>query len=158
MRFIYQHPILRQLSVRDIRAYPGPLGGKAQILYKNNMLLVGDAANLVDPWLGEGLYYALASGRMAAESIILSERENRNDLSHYSNLIHNIFTPQFINARKLSFCINLLPLINVIALKASPTLQQMIIDLLRGETSHTQIWKRLKREFPSLTWKILTGE
>lgn len=158
VRFIQQHPRLRQLAVRDIRAYPGPLGGKAQILNKDNTLLVGDAANLVDPWLGEGLYYAIASGRMAAESIIVSERENREDLSHYSSLIHSTFTPQFISARKLSIGINLLPLINVLALKASPTLQEMIIDLLQGTSSHTQIWERLKGEFPSLTWKILNGK
>jgi len=122
------------------------------------MLLVGDAAILVETWLGEGFYHAVASGRMAAEAIILSERENREDLSYYSNLIHSAFNPQFTSARKLSLGVNLLPLINVLVLSSSPTLQQMIIDLLRGETSPTQIWERLKREFPSLTWNILMGK
>ena len=33
------------------------------------MLLAGDAAGLVDPFTGEGIYYALASGRMAGEMV-----------------------------------------------------------------------------------------
>ena len=34
------------------------------------MLLVGDAAGLVDPLLGEGLYHAIISGQAAAAAIV----------------------------------------------------------------------------------------
>ncbi len=155
LRFIHQHPTLRHLPVRDIRAFPGPLGGKKQTLHKHNMLLAGDASNLVDPWLGEGLYYALASGRMAAESILYSEKEKTPDLSLYSRKVHEIFLPQLVSARKLSLAINMLPLINVLALSASPTLQNLVIDLLRGKRTHTQVWETMKHDFPSLVWNIL---
>jgi hypothetical protein len=49
-------------------------------------------------------------------------------------------------------------MINVLALSASPTLQSMIIDLLRGEHSHSQLLKTIKKEFPSLIWKIVMGK
>ena len=37
--------------------------------YGNRVLLVGDAAGFVNPLSGEGIYYAMASGQIAAETI-----------------------------------------------------------------------------------------
>ena len=33
------------------------------------MILAGDAAGFVDPFTGEGIYYALASGKIAGEMV-----------------------------------------------------------------------------------------
>jgi flavin-dependent dehydrogenase len=44
------------------RAPVGPL--------RDGILYVGDAARVVEPFTGEGIYYALQSGRLAAEHII----------------------------------------------------------------------------------------
>jgi geranylgeranyl reductase family protein len=41
------------------------------------LFLVGDAARVVEPFTGEGIYYALASGELAAKAIIL-QREGGN--------------------------------------------------------------------------------
>lgn len=35
-----------------------------------NLCLIGDAAGLIDPFTGEGIYYALLSARMAADSVV----------------------------------------------------------------------------------------
>jgi flavin-dependent dehydrogenase len=36
-----------------------------------SLFLVGDAARVVEPFTGEGIYYALASGELAAKAIVL---------------------------------------------------------------------------------------
>jgi flavin-dependent dehydrogenase len=46
----------------------------------NNWILVGDAAGHADPLTGEGILYALWSGKLAAEAIV------KNELSHYDKL------------------------------------------------------------------------
>jgi len=46
-------------------------------LADNGLLLVGDAAGLINPINGEGIQYALASGRWAAEVLLAAARDSR---------------------------------------------------------------------------------
>ncbi|HJT82021.1 MAG TPA: NAD(P)/FAD-dependent oxidoreductase [Chthoniobacterales bacterium] len=44
----------------------------------DNLFLIGDVARVVEPFTGEGIYYALRSGELAAEAIIaIAREENR---------------------------------------------------------------------------------
>ena len=47
-----------------------PLARAAVPAAHANLLLVGDAARVVEPFTGEGIYYALASGELAARHLI----------------------------------------------------------------------------------------
>ncbi len=49
--------------------YHVPYGNHLRSPGSGRTLLLGDAAGLVDPFLGEGIYYAQRSGELAAESI-----------------------------------------------------------------------------------------
>ncbi|AOS83638.1 geranylgeranyl hydrogenase [Chlorobaculum limnaeum] len=51
-----------------LRAWPLPLGSFQGRRGVGNVLLAGDAGSFVDPLTGEGIYYALKSGQLAAES------------------------------------------------------------------------------------------
>ncbi|MGZ6792910.1 MAG: geranylgeranyl reductase family protein [Mycobacteriales bacterium] len=53
-----------------IRGAALPMGFNRQPHYRDGMLLVGDAAGAVNPFNGEGIAYALESGRMAAEVVV----------------------------------------------------------------------------------------
>ncbi len=158
LRFVQQNPHLRSLTIKDIRAFPVPLGGQPEPLHKKRILLAGDAANLADPWLGEGLYFALASGRMAAETILRCQGENQSHLSEYTHLVNDILVRQLAYARRLSLLINTLPLLNVAFLANSPTLQKMIVELLRGDKSHKETWQKIKKELPLLAIKAVIGK
>lgn len=56
---------------------------------KQNVLLVGDAAGLIDAMTGEGIYFAIESGRQAALAII-DHLEKRKPLEIYINRIKKI--------------------------------------------------------------------
>src|SRR5260370_29062648 len=44
-----------------------------------NLFFIGDAARVVEPFTGEGIYYALRSGELAANAVArIVGRENRN--------------------------------------------------------------------------------
>lgn len=158
LRFIDQHPALHQDRIIDIRAFPVPLGGKKSNLHQNNILLVGDAANLADPWLGEGLFYALSSGRLAAETIIKHHNEDLVDLSGYTQDINRNCVNQFAYARKFSFLVNALPYINVLLLKNSETLQTIVVDLLRGGQTYQEAWQSMIKIAPNIIRKKFQGK
>lgn len=51
-----------------VRGAALPMGFNRGPLYADGVMLVGDAAGMVSPFNGEGIAYALAAGRVAAES------------------------------------------------------------------------------------------
>ena len=150
LRFIHQHPGLNDANILDIRAFPGPLGGTPGPFHAGRTLLCGDAAGLADPWLGEGIYYAIASGRIAAETILQQTNQPVPDLSAYSRQIQKNFIQQFRYARRFAILVSLFYRVNINLLKDSPTLQRMITDLLTGTRTYQQVWHNLWENFPKL--------
>jgi len=59
-----------------ISAWSLPLGSKKRKIHDNNVLLVGDAAGLVDPFSGEGIGNAMLSGKMAADCVAAALEAN----------------------------------------------------------------------------------
>lgn len=53
-----------------LHGHPLPLHIRREPIATQRVLLVGDAAGLVDPMTGEGIRFAVQSGRLAAEAII----------------------------------------------------------------------------------------
>jgi flavin-dependent dehydrogenase len=106
--------------------------------------------------LGEGLYYAISSGQMAAESIKQHAIGSLRDLSAYSDSITNAFDAQFMYAKRLSLLVNALPYVNVQLLKSSSTLQDMVVDLLRGTRTYQDIWQETLASFPELVKKLFS--
>ena len=51
-----------------------PMGLDRALVYRNGLLLVGDAAGLVNPFDGEGVSYALESGGLAGRAVVAAWR------------------------------------------------------------------------------------
>lgn len=57
------------------RGHPLPIYTRRERIGTPRVLLVGDAAGLVDPFTGEGIRFAIESGRLAAEAILSGHPE-----------------------------------------------------------------------------------
>ena len=56
-------------STDNIRGHKMPLWDRRRKICSERVLLAGDAGGFIDSFSGEGVYNAILSGRMAAESI-----------------------------------------------------------------------------------------
>lgn len=102
-------------SIREVETYghPIPLYSGHRRIATHRVCLVGDAANLVDPIMGEGIHFALMSGTLAAEVIagLMSVGSNataefpippwgKGDCRIYQSLIHTGIGRNLDNLRR----------------------------------------------------------
>ena len=78
----------KNIAVEDEKIAGFPIPGGRYInpeVIDDNKIIVGDAAGLVDPVTGEGIYYAMLSGKYAAETIIEKLKNNNISLANLYN-------------------------------------------------------------------------
>ena len=78
-------------------------------LVNHRALLVGDAGHLVDPLLGEGIYYAIRSGQLAADSILSVLGNPNHKLDEYEKAAYREFGQEFRVASRFAGFIYGLP-------------------------------------------------
>jgi len=115
-------------------------------------MAVGDAAGLVDPITGEGLYYAMRSGDLASQVLLnescpaearaqayrsLLNRDFAADLEYGSTLAKRVFLGRFL--------FNSIPARMVGFLRRSPTFRALIEDLFAGTQPYLDLKSRLFR-------------
>src|SRR3989344_9562263 len=54
--------------VSEVKAWNLPFGSKRRKNHGNGFVLIGDEASLIDPFTGEGIGNAMASGKLAANA------------------------------------------------------------------------------------------
>ncbi|MDD5472655.1 MAG: geranylgeranyl reductase family protein [Candidatus Methanoperedens sp.] len=116
--------------------------GRSKITSSRTMLC-GDAAALVDPFLGEGIYYAIRSGQIAADVANDMLQGNTTTASYEERIAGEIY-PEFEYARNIGMVFYTFPKIGYELLKRYPEFYEMIFDIVRGEVSYGQLWSMMK--------------
>ena len=100
----YLERLLRHLGKNDIDDFTGhllPLRRRGMAIQRGNALLLGDAAGLVHPLTGEGIYYAIRSAQLAAPVITESLRSGTIDLKGYQRAVDDQLMPSLELGRVL---------------------------------------------------------
>lgn len=90
--------------VDDVKLYGLPLGSKKRKLTSNNLILIGDAAALIDPFTGEGIGNAMISGMLAAEQIeksIITQDFSAEYLKDYDNVLYKRLGSELALSKKM---------------------------------------------------------
>ena len=70
-RFVRDVSVQKNIDIESkitrVNIHRIPVGGFDRRIHSDHVLLTGDAAGFVDPFLGEGIYYAVKSGEIAAD-------------------------------------------------------------------------------------------
>ncbi len=80
----------QELKLARAKGFPLPFKRTARRLVSGKALLGGDVAGFVSPLSGEGLYYAIKGGQLAAEAI-LAHREKGVPLRSYQDKCYKAF-------------------------------------------------------------------
>lgn len=139
--------MLRGLGIDGVprrrRGYWLSVGGVPLAVQAGPVLLAGDAAGLVDPFLGEGIAWAAASGRLAAETILESLATGRPPV--YAERVEAVILPELRRARRLMewFYFWHRPVVAVLA--RWPELLDPLLEVIAGEAPYADLPARVRR-------------
>jgi menaquinone-9 beta-reductase len=82
--------ITQDTAVGPVKSGPLPMGFNRRPLSQPGMLVIGDAGGLVNPFNGEGISYAMETGKLAAELVYEALATGKPGLAHvYPTLVHD---------------------------------------------------------------------
>ena len=130
-------------SDNRIRSHWLPVRRKGMAIQSGRCLLLGDAAGLVDPVTGEGIYNAIRSARIAAPVIESYLKGSSANLMEYEAVVDRQIMPELKAARALARGFAWFPGFVFDAVGSSDRLWNACCRLLRGEDTYLTLKKRL---------------
>jgi flavin-dependent dehydrogenase len=126
----------------DARVFGGP-----------DWLLVGDAAGLADVTTGEGISYALASGKLAAECILC------DDVGGYPARLHESLVPELAKSARLhpKLYRGWVLRLSILALTRSRTWRTINAETAHGFQSYLTLKRRVYRALPRVIGEVIIG-
>jgi menaquinone-9 beta-reductase len=142
--------------LEDIKGFGLPLGSKKRSISGHGFMLVGDAASLIDPFTGEGIGNALASGELAAlwaQKALEAGRYDAAFLKGYDAAIYKRLWKELRLSKTLQDLLNYPWLFSLVVNKATAneTLRQTISCML------TDLDVRQQLKNPRFYFKVLFG-
>lgn len=117
--------------------------GTQRGLWQGRAVLVGDAAGLADPFLGEGIGQSVVSGRLAARAIL------REDLAGYEDDLRRELLTDARSARLLIRLVHLAPGWFQHLARRHPGSVDLAWQVLRGELGYGHLWAVMGRRLAS---------
>ena len=145
----YSSDGIRFLKLVSKSAWPIPVRTRKSRLQNNLVLVSGDAAGLGDPLTGEGIFYAVRSGKMAAETCaeyLSGEIESTN---RYSERVNEELMTELLEANRIKHVFNAVPLKIHSSVGNNDRAWKAFGKILRGERRYRDVrngfgkWKHL---------------
>ncbi len=134
---------LSPASLWGLRGHHLPLRRPDSPLARGPVLLVGDAAGLVDPLSGEGIHMAFLSSRLAAEAIVPYLEGRSPDLRPYVEAVERLIAPELELSRHLHEAFHFAPPPYVALLSRSEHFWRLFCRLIRGEVTYRGLVRML---------------
>ncbi|HEX9021989.1 MAG TPA: geranylgeranyl reductase family protein [Nitrospirota bacterium] len=137
----------------DIRGHFIPLGGIERPVARGRVLLTGDAAGFADPFHGEGILYAILSGKLAAQAIAgaaADEMHPEAASSRYRRDAESLIRRQLRVAFRLAALVDKFPRLSMRMFFDHPEALQRYLDIPSGKMDYLQFQRWIIARLPSL--------
>jgi len=137
-------------------------GWKKNRLAGEGWLAVGDAAGLVDPITGEGIYYAMRSGDLASQVVLSEAQSSAEQAQAYRSLLRRDFAADLEFGATLAkrvflgrFLFSTVPARMVDFIRRSPRFRALIEDLFAGTQPYLDLKSRLFKNLNGTLQEVL---
>lgn len=131
-----------------VRGHHLPVRRGRSPLWRGRVMLAGDAAGLVDPLTGEGIYAAIYSGCAAARAADDLVSRETSDLSSYERELNAELLPELTAGRYMHGLFHLSPRFFFNLAQRRERVWNLVADLLVGERSYLHVKRRLGKLWP----------
>jgi geranylgeranyl reductase family protein len=162
-----QYMVERGLSAKGATFYShllpslDPRSWKTNRVAGEGWMAVGDAAGLVDPITGEGLYYAIRSGDLAARSLLAEVGGLAERVMHYRRQLRRDFAADLEFGSRLAkrvflgrFLFGSVPARIVQFTRRSPRFSSVMQDLFAGKQPYLGLKRRLLENLNGSLYEI----
>jgi geranylgeranyl reductase family protein len=125
------------------RGYRLPLRRDDAPAVSGPAMLVGDAAALVDPLSGEGIWAAFLSGRLAAREAGRYLGGAASDLSAYQSALDAEIGEEIVASRRLMALHQRIPRLSVMMLRYNGLFWRYMTEIIRGEITYPDLPRKL---------------
>ena len=128
-------------DIWGLRGHHLPLRRRGSALVDGDVLLVGDAAGLVDPITDEGIHSAFWSGRAAAQHLTAYLGGEAPDLNGYRRAVERELAPELDVSRRFHDLFHLSPALYVWAERHTSIIWRLTCHILRGEQTYAGVMR-----------------
>jgi geranylgeranyl reductase family protein len=125
-------------SLENVRGYRLPLVHPRARLAKGRLALLGDAAGLVDPLSGDGMYEAFLSAKLATNAVLAG------DLERYDRELRRTLSSQLSAAWGAKVALDRFPRLTY-AVVRTPFLWNAVVSLIGGDVPSPSAMRGLRR-------------
>jgi len=106
------------------------------------VLLVGDAAHLTDPFLGEGIYSAVRSGALAARALLQGKHRIETAV-HYAGLVESQLWPDLVAASRVASLFHRMPRWWHHLMSLMPGSLSEVVGVLSGDQTYAGLLREI---------------
>ncbi len=140
---------IRVFETLSMKAWPIPVRVEKSLFHNARVMVAGDAGGLTDPLTGEGIYYAVRSGKLAAEASLKFLGSAAPSLASYSEAVNDELMTELLEANRIKYLFNAVPLKIHRLVRDNDRVWRAFGKVLRGERWYADVRKGFGK------WKML---
>ena len=139
---------IKVVETISLKSWPIPVRVKESVFHNGRVLVAGDAAGLTDPLTGEGIYYAVRSGILAAKSCHAYLTGVNTSLDSYTLAVNEELMQELLAANRIKDLFNTFPMRIHHFIRDNDRAWRAFVMILRGERWYADVpkgfgkWKR----------------